>query len=215
MRRILVIASHPDDEVIGCGGTMAKYVKAGDEVNLCIVTEPYLPDWTEKYIKNKENEIMLMHKTLGINLIHELKYPALRLDIVSRKEIADSLNTIIKETETEILFIPHDGDLNHDHRIVHDCALVAGRVSCSGVKKILVYETNGEFEIELFSPNVFEDITDFIDIKLKAMSCYKSELKKSPHSRSLCLLKTFAKARGSECGKQFAEGFMLLREIND
>lgn len=224
MKKILVIAPHPDDEVLGCGGTIAKHKKQGDKIYLCIVTKAYTPDWSEEFIKNRAEEIKKANKVLNIQKTYFLDFPTVKLDIIPQKELNDALRKIIAKVKPDIMYIPHKGDLNKDHRLIFEASLVASRPSTnSSVKKLLSYEALSETEWgaqlivdlnEVFLPNVYIDISDTLEDKLRAMSCYKSELKKSPHPRSLGIIKVLAKKRGSEVGLKFAEAFMLIREIS-
>ena len=216
--RVLIISPHPDDEVLGCGGTIAKYVDRGDTVYLCMITTVYPPEWSEEYIQNKKIEITNSTEILGIAKTFFLDLQAVKLDIVPQKQINDLLQKIVNETKPDIVFIPWKGDLNRDHRIVFESSLVATRPLNTTIKKILAYETLSETEwgqsIEAFHPNVYEDISSYISKKLDAMRSYKSELKEYPHPRSLENIEILAKKRGSEVTIKFAEAFMLIREIN-
>jgi LmbE family N-acetylglucosaminyl deacetylase len=214
---ILVIAPHPDDEVLGCGGTIGRLSSEGNTVTLCIVTKPYPPDWSVEYIDKKALEIKKSNKKLGISRTLFLGFPTVKLDTVPQKELNDSLLKVIVDTKPDIVFIPHSGDLNKDHRIVHEAALVATRPLSSLVKKILAYETLSETEwghsIAHFRPGVYIDITGFIELKKEAMRLFETELKTAPHPRSLELISALAMKRGSEIGVKYAEAFMLIREI--
>lgn len=216
--RVLIISPHPDDEVLGCGGTIAKYVDRGDTVYLCIITTVYPPEWSEEYILNKKIEITNSTEILGIAKTFFLDLQAVKLDIVPQKQINDLLQKIVNETKPDIVFIPWKGDLNRDHRIVFESSLVATRPMNTTIKKILAYETLSETEwgqsIEAFRPNIYEDISSYISKKLDAMRSYKSELREYPHPRSLENIEILAKKRGSEVTIKFAEAFMLIREIN-
>ena len=214
---ILVIAPHPDDEVLGCGGTIGRLSREGNTVTLCIVTKPYPPDWSTEYIEKKAVEIEKSNKKLGISQTIFLGFPSVKLDTVPQKELNDSLSRVIADKKPDIVFIPHNGDLNKDHRIVHEAALVATRPLSSPVKKILAYETLSETEwghsIAQFRPGVYIDITGFIELKKEAMRLFETELKAAPHPRSVELISALATKRGSEIGVKYAEAFMLVREL--
>ena len=215
--KILIIAPHPDDEVLGCGGTIAKYSKKGNEIYLCIVTKAYTPDWSEEFLKNRPKEIKKSNKILGIKKTYFLDFPTVKLDTIPQKELNSVILKVIQEVGPEVLYIPHEGDLNKDHRLVFEAALVAVRPTSRLVKRILSYETLSETEggsvIKVFIPNVYEDIAETFNIKIEAMKYYKSEIKEFPHPRSLEAIKVLAEKRGSESGIKFAEAFMLIREI--
>jgi LmbE family N-acetylglucosaminyl deacetylase len=221
--KILVIAPHPDDEVLGCGGTIKKHINKGDEVYLCIVTKAYTPDWSQEFIENRKKEIACTKEVLGIREIFLLDLPTVKLDTVPQKKLNDLISDCVNKVKPEILYIPFSGDINKDHRLVFEASLVAARPKPeSQVKKIFSYEVPSETEWgssraqsekEIFVPNAYVDISETLEIKLKAMSCYKSELKEFPHPRSLKAITALAEKRGSEAGLQAAEAFMLIREI--
>ena len=214
---ILIISPHPDDELLGCGGTIKKYSKKGNNIYLCVVTKGYTPDWSEEFTKNKVQEVKKVNKVLGIKKSFFLNFPTVKLDSVLQKDLNGSISDIVKKVKPEIVFIPHFGDLNKDHRLVHEAALVATRpLRGSSDKRILAYETPSETEWGPLSfPFVatsYQNIESTIKYKLEAMAVYKSELKSRP--RSLEVLEALAKKRGSEAGFKFAEAFMVVREIN-
>jgi len=218
MKKILVIAPHPDDEVLGCGGTIAKYSKKEGEVYLCVVTKAYTPDWSEEFLKTRQKEIEKVNEILGIKKTYFLNFPTVKLDTIPQKELNDSILKIIKEIQPEVLYIPHQGDLNKDHRLVFEATLVATRpYGVTPVLKILSYETLSETEggaiLKPFVPNVYEDITETFKTKIEAMKEYRNEIKKYPHPRSLEIIEALAKKRGSESGFKLAEAFILIREI--
>ncbi|ODS41272.1 MAG: hypothetical protein A7315_02040 [Candidatus Altiarchaeales archaeon WOR_SM1_79] len=215
--KALVIAPHPDDEVLGCGGTIAKHSKQGDEIYLCIVTKAYIPDWSEEFLKNRLKEIEKANKILGIKKTYFLDYPTVKLDTFPQKELNDSIFKVIVEVKPEIVYIPHKGDINKDHRLVFEASLVATRPINYKIKKILSYESLSETEwgqpIEPFTPNVYIDISDTIKTKIEAMKAYESEIKQYPHPRSLEMINILAKMRGGVVGLNAAEAFILIREV--
>lgn len=223
MKKILVIAPHADDEVLGCGATIKKYSKNGEDVYICIVTKAYTPDWTQQYIDNRKKEIDSSVKILGVKKVYYLDLPTVKLDTVSQKELNDAILRVVEEVKPEIVFIPFAGDINKDHRLVSEASLVALRPKPDFyVRKVFYYEVLSETEWskppqkieDVFIPNYYEDISDYLEDKIKAMECYKSEFKEYPHPRSLTGIKVLAQKRGTECGKNAAEAFMLIREIN-
>ena len=217
--KILVITPHPDDEVLGCGGTIAKYGEHGDEVYLCVVTKAYSPEWSEEFIKNRPREVEAAGDVLGIKNIYFLDFLTVKLDSVPQKELIAKIYEVIKKVEPDVMYIPHIGDLNKDHRLVFEASLVAARPINNRIKKILSYEILSSTEwgapIVPFVPNVYEEISsDDFEKKMKAMAVYESELKIFPHPRSPEAIEVLAKKRGTEAGLKLAEAFMLLREIS-
>lgn len=215
--KILIIAPHPDDEVLGCGGAIAKFNERGDEVYLCIATSGYAPDWSKEFLESRPKEIERANKILGIKKAHFLDYPTVKLDTIPQKELNEAISKVITEVGPDILYIPHKGDLNKDHRLVFEASLVATRPADYKIKSILSYETLSETEwgqsIESFIPSVYVDISETFERKIEAIKAYKSELKQYPHPRSLEIIEALAKKRGSEAGLKFAEAFMLIKEI--
>jgi len=214
--KVLVIAPHPDDEVLGCGATIKKHSNKGDEVYLCIVTKAYTPDWTQEFIDNREKEIACVNKVLGIKKIFFLDLPTVKLDTVPQKKINDLIAECIDKLKPDTLYLPFEGDINKDHKLVFNASILAARSRIGSlVKKTLCYEVLSETEWGdiPFVPNLYIDISEVLEYKLKAMSCYKSEIKNYPHPRSLESIKILAQKRGIESGLKVAEAFIIIREI--
>ena len=211
----LIIAPHPDDEVLGCGGTIARLSNEGYEIHVLIVTSAYTPDWSEEFIENRKKEIVGAHKILGVNKTHFLNYPTVKLDTIPKKELTERMSQIVLSIKPDIVYIPCENDLHHDHRIVYEASLVALRPAKHFVSDILSYEVLSETEwgFNTFKPNVYYDITKTFEKKIEAMRCYKSELRRFPHPRSLEAIKALARKRGSEVRVQYAEAFHLIRRI--
>ena len=127
MQKILVIAPHPDDEVLGCGGTIKKYAQLGASISLCVVTVAYMPQWTEDFIKDRPRQIRAAADVLGVKDIYPLDFPTVRLDTLPQKELNEKIADVVRKVKPDTLYIPHRGDLNRDHQLVHEAALVAAR----------------------------------------------------------------------------------------
>ena len=218
--KVLVIAPHPDDEVLGCGGAIVKHVSEGDEVYLCIVTKAYPPEWSENEIRERRDEVLRVNKILGIKKTYFLDLPTVKLDTIPQKELNDVIGQVVNKVQPGIVYIPHRGDANRDHRLVFEAAMVATRPKPGvTVSKVLCYEALSEtewaapFVQNAFMPNVYADISAALEVKLKAMSEYRLELKACPHPRSLETLTALAQMRGAAVGVAAAEAFMLVREI--
>ena len=216
MVKILIIAPHPDDEIIGCGGLIAKLSKK-HKVSVCYVTCPYTPEWSQEYIDEKIKQIYGAKEILNIDKLYFLDFPAAKLDTIPMKDLNSKILEIIKIVNPDILFIPHIGDLHVDHRLVFESCIVASR-PINNIKSILSYEVLSETEWGYenhFVPNSYIDITDTIDIKLNAMKEISLETKQPPHPRSLEVIEALAKKRGSEVGFKYAESFKVIREKID
>ncbi len=222
MDSILILAPHPDDEVLGCGGIIRKYRDQGKQVYVLIITRGKPGIYDEKKITNIRNEALAAHKVLGVSETVFLGFPAPELDLISVSELARAISKVIERFTIDTLFIPHHGDIHHDHKAVYNAGLVAGRpVNENTVKKIYVYETLSETEWapptgnDAFIPNFFIDIEKEFNHKIEAMKCYQSQLRAFPSSRSLKSLESLANLRGSTVGCHCAEAFMVVRIIGD
>lgn len=220
---ILIVAPHADDEVLGCGGIMAKYASGGHNVFAAIMTNAHVGDpelFPAKMIDEVRKEAKNAHKVLGVKKTFFYDFPAPRLDTFPAYKISNELHKLYKTLNIEILYLPHKGDIHKDHTIIFHAGLVAARpINSCPVKTILAYETLSEtewaapFGSDIFIPNVFEDLNGFLSHKIKAMKCFKSQLKEFPHSRSLDSIENLAKFRGATIGRHYAESFTLIREI--
>ncbi len=222
MERILVISPHPDDEVLGCGGIMKRLTYIGQNVFVLVITRGKKEMYSQEKILNVRQEAINAHKIIGVSETRFLDFPAPNLDLVSIAEIASAISAVIKELHISILYLPHKGDIHHDHKVVFDAGLVAARpVNGNSVKRIYSYETLSEtewaapFGDDAFIPTSFINITDFFAVKLEALKCFKSQLREFPNPRSLKSVEALATLRGSTVGFAYAEAFMTLRIIED
>ena len=223
MKNILVVAPHADDEVIGCGGIIAKYAKRGYNVYVAIMTNAHLgaPElFSADMITKVRKESKMAHKILGVKETFFYDFPAPKLDTTPSYQISNELSKLYNSLEIEVLYLPHRGDIHKDHTVIFYAGLVSARpINNCPVKTIFTYETLSEtewaapFGSDVFIPNVFEEINDSVSIKLEAMKCFKSQLKEFPHSRSLESIENLAKHRGATVGKNYAESFGLIRSI--
>jgi len=218
--KVLVVAPHPDDEVLGCGGTMARHSVQGDRVYVLVVTRGIPEIFPPEEIERTRQELRRAHKMLGVTDTLFLDYPAPKLDTVPEYKLAEAISEVIHVLQPDILYIPHRGDIHVDHKAVYNAAMVASRpVDDMFIQRILCYETLSETEwgalseSSAFVPNVFIDITRFLNKKLEAMASYRSQLKNEPHPRSLRSIKALAYLRGGTVGVHAAEAFVLVREI--
>jgi len=217
---VLVVAPHPDDEILGCGGVIAKSIAEGHTVHVCIVTRGSDILFPAEMIAGGRAEARAVHAALGVASTSFLEFPAPLLDTVPQYRISDALLGFLVEQRIDTVFVPHAGDIHLDHTIVHQSALVACRpINGSTVRRIYAYETLSETEWApprgdtWFIPNVFVDITAFLDDKLRAMAGYASQIKQAPHPRSPEGIVALARTRGFSVGCHAAEAFALVREI--
>ena len=212
--RILVIAPHNDDEILGVGGTMAKMAKQGHEVTVCEVTAG---DLENEMVQLQKKEAIASHEVLGVKT-YFMDLPVVGLKEMKTTELNAEFQKAMLELKPDIVFLPHKGDMHIDHRMTIEAAMVALRpVSFPDLIAIYAYETLSETEWNLptadnvFVPTVFADISKEMDIKLKAMQCHASQLCDYPHPRSLKAIKALAMHRGSTICKRYAEAFTVIR----
>lgn len=217
--RVLIVAPHRDDEILGCGGTMLKRKAAGDYVAVCLVTAregDVLPPWTQRI----QDEMKRCHAFIGVDEYIGLPFGANKLESFSRLEFNESFENVMKRIQPDEVYLPFWGDMQKDHQMTVDGAMVSLRMKNSyAPKRIYAYETLSETGINVpsvhytFIPNVFEDISDFLEAKLEAMRFYESQLHPFPDLRSIETVEALALLRGSTVNVKAAEAFMLIREI--
>lgn len=218
--KVLVIAPHPDDEVLGCGGTIAKHASTGDSVYVCIVTKGCEPLFSQESVEKVRDECKEADAFLGVEETIFLDFPAAMMEEVPRYKLNDAFIKTIHQIQPDIVYLPHRGDMQLDHKMTVDAAMVALRPKYNHkVKKIYAYETLSETGWDIpnivneFIPNVYNDITEYMDKKLKALQKYTTQLAEFPNPRSLEAVAALAKFRGNTVSIPCAEAFILLREI--
>ena len=220
MSSVLVVAAHPDDEVLGCGGTIAKHVANGDRVNVIFMTNGVgsrnedLDDGHQRMLVSRNAS-----KILGTPFPEFCSFPDNQMDSVPLLEVAKAVEELVSYLNPEIIYTHHVGDLNIDHQITHKAVVTACRPQpdfC--VKEIYAFEVLSSTEWQTpglmpFIPNVFVDITDFIMTKIDALEAYSDEMRQPPHSRSIDTSIKLSEVRGSSVGVRHAEAFSLVRLI--
>ncbi len=218
MQKILIVAAHPDDEVLGCFGSVAKMIAQGAEAYTLILGEGK----TSRGEADKELEILNKefeeaNKSIGIKGIFREHFPDNRFDCVDLLDIVKAVEMVKERVRPEIIFTHFENDLNIDHKITFQAVLTATRpLPNECVKQIYSFEVLSSTEWNFragFVGNVFFDISDTIEDKIKAMSCYQSELCRYPHPRSLEGIRLNAKAQGMRVGLEYAESFILIRDV--
>ncbi len=210
--RVLVIAAHPDDEVLGVGGTICRHTSAGDDVYICMVTKAYEPQWSTEFIEGKTREQREVDQILGIKKRFNLDLPTVRLNTIPTGEFSKKISDVVDSVNPDVVYTHFENDLNYDHTLVFRAALVATRPPKR--IKLLCFETLSETEwsYKTFSPNTWVDISYFIKKKIEAFRIYNSEVKMHPHPRSIEGIEILAKKRGMEAYIDYAEAFILVRD---
>ena len=211
---ILIIAAHPDDEVLGMGGTIKKLSKK-NKIHLCVVTEGASAQYTSKnMIERRKESCIKSGKILGISTFDFLGFADMKLDSIPSLRINQELEKIIKKYKTLTVYTTPKNDLHKDHQIVFESTLIASRPHSTTVKNLFSYEIPGIVKNPFIS-TVYEDISKEISFKIKAFKCYKSEIEKFPHPRSIQSIETLSLHRGMESNLKNAESFELIRSIRD
>jgi len=220
VRCALVIAPHPDDEVLGCGGTISRLTRLGREVHVAIITQGTPPAFDEAAVQRVRRESHYAHRLLGVTKTHYCDFPAAALDQVPHREVNAAVSGIVESVAPDILFLPFVGDIHLDHQLIFTSGLVAARPRGPGYPlRVLAYETvsetnwNAPYVTPGFTPNVFIDVAEDLSRKVEAFRCYSSQVQAFPSERSVEALVALATLRGATVFKQAAEAFVLLREV--
>ena len=215
--KIVVIAPHNDDEILGVGGTMAKYAKQGHEVVVCEVTAG---DLDNEMVHLQKREAIASHELMGV-ATHFMDLPVVGLREMTSRDLNAAFQKHLLDLAPDIVFIPHRGDMHIDHRMAVEACMVALRpVTFPNLKAVYAYETLSETDWNTpspdnaFIPTFFVDITDEIDLKLEAMKCHASQLCAYPHPRSIEAMRALAMHRGATVCRPYAEAFAVIREVS-
>lgn len=223
---ILVVAAHPDDEVLGCGGTIARLTGEGHKVFIAILGEGITSRYQQHnqanpaLVKSLQTRSRQVSKLLGAKDVFMHSLPDNRFDTVPLLDIVKIVEELIERLQPQVVYTHNGGDLNIDHVVVHRAVLTATRpIEGQSVQDIYAFEVPSSTEWSFqrfehtFRPNVFVDISDTLEIKLKALSLYESEVRAFPHPRSPESLQAIARRWGSITGCRAAEAFELIRSI--
>lgn len=224
IKRILVVAAHPDDEILGCGGTVARKVKNGCEAYTLILGQGIVSRYEKANSQKIRDQIEELKKCvyaaneiIGVKEVFTHDFPDNKFDTVPLLDIVKIIEQIKGKVKPSTIFTHYEKDLNIDHQITYKAVLTATRpLPNEVVKEIYSFEVLSSTEWSYpttFAPDVFFDISDTIDIKIKAMSEYKSELKEFPHPRSLRAIELNAEVWGMRVGLKYAEAFKCVRWI--
>ena len=218
--RALVLAPHPDDDVLGVGGVMARLAAAGARVEVGIVTEGKAPQFAAAQVAQVRAEAAAAHALLGVAATHHLGLPAAGLDRLAHADLNRAIADLVVAVRPDTLFVPFPGDIHRDHQLVFEAAMVAVRPAGPDYPvRVLAYETlsetnwNAAFLTPAFTPNVFIDISDTLQTKLGAFAAFASQVRAFPAERSVEALSALARLRGATVHRAAAEAFVLIREV--
>ena len=223
---ILIIAAHPDDEVLGCGGTIARLTSEGHDVYVAILGEGITSRYDKReqadqeIIKELQDRSRQVSEILGVKEVFLYDLPDNRFDTVPLLDIVKTIEKLINRFKPQIVYTHHGGDLNIDHVITHRAVLTATRPTANcPVCEIYAFEVPSSTEWAFgqfrpaFSPNMFMDISDTLELKIQAMQLYESETREFPHPRSLEVMKAISRRWGSAVGLETVEAFELVRAV--
>lgn len=217
---VLVIAPHPDDEVLGVGGTLARLADAGVETHVAIVTTGRSPRFDAAQVAAVRAEAARAHAVLGVTETHYLDCPAAELTESAHAELNAAIAAAVRRIAPQTLFLPHPGDIHMDHQLSFLSALVAARPHQNDYPaRIFAYETlsetnwNAPYLTPAFVPQLFVDITDTLQRKLDAFAVFESQQRPAPHERSVAALRALATLRGATVHRGAAEAFVAVRMV--
>jgi LmbE family N-acetylglucosaminyl deacetylase len=225
--RVLAVAAHPDDEILGCGGILARHADAGDDVHVLIVAEGATSRDDRRDAAGRCDEMAGLRQAaraaagvLGAHPPVFLGLPDNRLDQLALLDVVKAIEAVVAPLAPAVVYTHHGGDLNIDHRIVHQATLTACRpLPGSSVEAIFAFETLSSTEWaspasgDAFRPTRFVDISGQLERKLKALRCYAGEMRAFPHARSEDAIEALARVRGSSAGIEAAEALAVIRQV--
>lgn len=219
---VLAISVHPDDETLGCGGMLLRHHAEGDNIDWVIATQAHSPRWPQATIDRKVAEVKSVASGYSMRSVHKLGLPTTRLDVTPLGEVMEGLRKVIEQVRPAVVYLPHYGDVHTDHHVVFLATfsvLKSFYMRSLGVRRVLTYETLSSTEaappqpFRAFVPNVYMDVTKHVDRKIEIMGLYASETQPDPMPRGPSAIRALARYRGATVGVEYAEAFMLVREV--
>ena len=221
MKKVVVVAVHPDDETIGCGGTLLRHKDQGAEIHWVICTSVYEEEgFSKERVTSRAAEIEKVADMFGFDSVHQLGLKTMRVDEYCASTLVGHFSRVFSEIEPEVVYLPFKSDVHSDHRHVFNAAFACTKsFRYPSIKRVLMMETASETEFapatkeDIFLPNTFVDITPYLQKKLDILRVFESEFAAHPFPRSLRNAEALAVHRGATAGCEFAESFSLLKDI--
>ncbi|MEU6372894.1 PIG-L deacetylase family protein [Streptomyces sp. NPDC046909] len=219
MSTVLVLAAHPDDELLGVGGTLARHVREGDSVHAVVLSEGASSRYRDGLAEDLAKSAHRAAQVLGLTSIEMWSLPDQRLDALPLIDVVQRVEAAVDAVRPDVVYTHFPGDVNTDHGVAARAAWTACRpYVLPGLRRFAVFETPSSTEWawsadQAFTPSLYVDVTGTLDDKLEAMRCYDTELRDPPHPRSLCALRERAAYWGSRVGRPAVEPFQVLREV--
>lgn len=218
---VLVVCAHPDDETLGCGGSLLSHAARGDCVSWLISTRVHAPRWTQEQADAKQGEIEAVVRAYGIARYRQLSLPSAKMTLEHLPELIEEVSRVIRDWSPEVVYTVHGGDIHTDHCLTSQAVMAAVKpfmMPGLGVRRVLAFETLSSTDAappdpgRAFVPQSYRDITPWIDRKLDILSLYASENHCGPLPRTREAALALARYRGACAGVEYAEAFMIMRE---
>lgn len=221
MSSILVVAPHPDDETLGCGGTLLRHISEGDQIHWLIMTTiSEEAGFTQKAVLRRSKEIDQVSLAYGMKTVRQADFITARLDTYPKFELIKEVSTMVSKVMPEIVYLPYRNDAHSDHAAVFDAVAACTKsFRYPYIKRVRAYETVSETEFSIhigdsgFKPNMWVNISDYLEKKIKIMKIYNEEMGKHPFPRSEQNIVALTTLRGSTAGFLAAEAFVSLKDI--
>lgn len=222
MGAVLAVAPHPDDETLGCGGTLLNHRERGDDLHWLIVTRAWEPKYPSGAVQQQAQQVHAVKAAYPFAGTEWLEFQTTRLDTVPMNDLIDRFREVISRIRPEVVYLPSPCDVHSDHRLVFDAAMAVMKpfyLRSLGIRRVLACEIPSETDAGPaavrggFTPQVFSDISGTLERKLAIMKLFKSEVQAEPLPRSLSAIRALARHRGATAGMEYAEAFMVVREV--
>lgn len=219
---VLAISAHPDDETAGCGGALLAHRDRGDALYWLILTKAYAPRWTDAVIETKEREVEAVAGAYGMK---DVFWPGLKtttLESIGLNAVIDPIREAVEQVRPEVVYTVHRGDIHTDHQVVFDATTIVLKpfyMRKLGVGRLLSFECLSSTEAappmpeRHFAPQVFQDVSPYLERKLEVMALYESEAQPDPYPRGPSAIRALARYRGATISVEYAEAFMLIQEV--
>ncbi|OGW92353.1 MAG: hypothetical protein A3D28_02735 [Omnitrophica bacterium RIFCSPHIGHO2_02_FULL_63_14] len=218
--KVLVVSAHPDDETLGCGGTIVKHVRAGDEVYWLIATAPVGPPWSAEQRTRERRVVEVIAKAYGMKRFFALDLPSAGLDQVPVSQLVEAVRGVVEQVNPQVVYTVSPADVHTDHqRVFEALGIVLKPFKNWAVRRVLAYECLSSTDAappvssRVFVPTAYSDISASVEDKLAIMRLYESEVQPEPLPRSESAIRALARYRGATIGRQYAEAFMVIREL--
>jgi N-acetylglucosamine malate deacetylase 1 len=219
--RILVVSPHPDDETLGCGGSLLRHRAEGDEIHWMIMTTINEEvGYSRERIDSRKREIDNVTDRYGFSSVHQADFITTKLDTIANSELIGEVSSVVNKVKPDTLYIPFRSDVHSDHKAVFDAVSACTKsFRYPFIRRVRAYETLSETEFSLrpndsgFKPNLWIDISEFLEQKIEVMKLFKNEFGEHPFPRSEKCIRALATLRGSTAGVESAESFVTMKEI--